>query len=101
MYATGSSNDNSGNPHHWEDNIDELPNSDAFDTNDDDECNFEGIRLELENLLVRMAMIVEECYYHLILSCVRVSIPQKTFKLTKAMWVHWVLTNLNPKTCYE
>jgi hypothetical protein len=101
MYAACPSNDNSGNPHHREDSIDELPNLDASDIDDDDECNFEGIRLELENLLVRMAMLVDECYYHLMHPCVRVSIPHRTPKLIGAMWIHWVFTNPNPNTSYE
>ncbi|XP_059429163.1 uncharacterized protein LOC132162972 [Corylus avellana] len=101
MYAAGSSNGNIGNGRHWTDSIDELPDSDASDTDDEDERNFEGIRFELENLLVRMAMIVEECYHHFMHPSVRVCIPQRTSKLTGAMWVHWVLTNPNPTTCYE
>jgi hypothetical protein len=28
-------------------------------------------------------------------------IPQRTSELTDTMWVYWVLTNLNPRTCYE
>jgi hypothetical protein len=83
MDASNSSNANSwssqycednGSSQHWEDSIDQLPNSDASDTDDDDECNFQGI-LELENILMHMAMILEECYYHLRHPCVRVAIP--------------------------
>jgi hypothetical protein len=101
MEASSSSNDNSWRSQHWEDSIDQLPDSDASDTDDDDECNFQGVRLELENLLARMAMILEECYYHLRHPCVRIAIPQRTSPLTGAMWVHWVLTNPNKNTCYE
>jgi hypothetical protein len=86
---------------HWEESINQLPDSDASDTDDDDECNFQGIRLELENILVRMAMILKECYYHLMHPCVRVAIPQRTSKLTGSIWVHCVLTNPNINTCYE
>ena len=104
MDTFGSSNDNSCSSQHWsqhwEDSIDELPDLDTSDIDDDNECNFQGIRLELENILVHMAMILDECYYHLMHPCVRVTIPQKTSKLTGAMWVHWVLTNPNPNTCY-
>ncbi|XP_059436393.1 uncharacterized protein LOC132169366 [Corylus avellana] len=42
MYAAGPSNGNIGNARHWADNIDELLDSDAFDTDDEDECNFEA-----------------------------------------------------------
>ena len=93
MDASSSSNDNSWSSQHWEDScssqhwedscssqhwedsIDQLPDSDASDTDDDDECNLQGVRLELENLLMRMAMILEECYYHLRHPCVKVAIP--------------------------
>jgi hypothetical protein len=30
-----------------------------------------------------------------------VRIPQRTSSLTGTMWIHWVLSNLNPNTCYE
>ena len=31
----------------------------------------------------------------------RKGIPQRTSSLTGPMWVHWVLHNPNPNTCYE
>jgi hypothetical protein len=49
---------------------------------------------------VRMAMTLDECYYHLMHPCVRVAIPQRTSKLIGAMWVHWLLTP-SVNTCYE
>jgi len=30
-----------------------------------------------------------------------VRIPQRTSSLTDPMWIHWVLSNPNPNTCYE
>jgi hypothetical protein len=59
MDASSSSNDNNWSLQHWEESINQLPDSDASDTDDDDECNFQGIRLELENILVCMAMILK------------------------------------------
>jgi flagellar biosynthesis chaperone FliJ len=58
---------------------------------------------KLKVLLIRMLALLENYYKQLEhLEVMRVaSRQQMDLKLTGSMWVHWVLTHPNERTCYE
>jgi hypothetical protein len=99
MDATGTSSDNNDFT-----NCDDIKDSDLeVSDDDDDDPNLNSqLRKELECLRLCMFELVQECYRHLMHSSIsHISIPQKTSQLTSAMWVHWVLTDINKNTCYK
>jgi hypothetical protein len=102
MDVAGTSSDNSDFVH-WYDLIDayEDSDSDTSSSKGDDEMNSNPILDEIKMLLARMYRLVEECQYHVPHTNEVVCIPQCTSKLTGAIWIHWMLTNPNPNTCYE
>jgi hypothetical protein len=54
------------------------------------------VELQLGQMFIRIAEWKEQLEERQ-----RRPIPQRTSELTDTMWVYWVLTNLNPRTCYE
>ncbi|GLT55144.1 hypothetical protein SLA2020_282920 [Shorea laevis] len=50
---------------------------------------------------MQMYLVVEESYYHMAIQEVRKRIPQRTSPFKGPMYIHWVLSNPNPNTCYE
>jgi hypothetical protein len=84
--------------------MDDEPN---LDNMDDDEDEDDGPRYtrkvleELENSFHRLFSVLQELNYTIQHMDRVVRIPQRTSSLTGAMWIHWVLSNPNPNTCYE
>jgi hypothetical protein len=87
----------------WVDIIDDDPNLE--NDMDDDENNGQRYTQEeleeLEAAFHKLFRVLQELNYiaqHLYRV---VRIPQRTSALTGPMWIHWVLSNPNPNTCYE
>ena len=85
-------------------NYNDLTDSDlkVLDDDDDDPNLNSQLSEELKCLLLRTFELVKECYHYLMHPSInRIPIPQRTSQLTGAMWVHWVLTDINKNTCYK
>jgi hypothetical protein len=72
---------------------------------DDDEDNgqryTQEVLEELEAAFHRLFKVLQELNYTVQHLDRVVRIPQRTSALTGPMWIHWVLSNPNPNTCYE
>jgi hypothetical protein len=99
----------------WEDELDACSDSDAS-WGDEDDSDRESIasslgsnddafindpetvevELQLAQMFIRIAEWKEQLEERQ-----RRPIPQRTSELTGPMWIYWVLTNPNPRTCYE
>jgi len=98
----------------WEEELDACFDSDAS-WGDEDDLDKESIasslesddaffshpetmevELQLGQMFIRIAEWREQLEERQ-----RCPIPQRTSELTGPMWVYWVLTNPNPRTCYE
>jgi hypothetical protein len=75
--------------------------SEVPDHEDDEETNMGPYYAEILDLLDRLFRVIEELHFNIQQASQVVRIPQRTSLLTGHMWVHWVLTNPNPNTCYE
>jgi hypothetical protein len=98
----------------WEDELEACLDYDAS-WGDDDDFDRESVASSLpsdddvfnepdiaavELDLMRMYITLKE-WKHQIIKIRRDPIPQRTSELTGPMWLHWVLYNPNPNTCYE
>jgi hypothetical protein len=89
---------------HWEDLIDGLPDPDSDETDSrygGHNGGTDDVRIYLDSVLEQM---FEMAQHHEIVPDQLpplMRIPQRTSILRGPMWIHWVLTNPNPRTCKE
>jgi hypothetical protein len=89
---------------HWEDLIDGLPDPDSDKTYSqygENNVSTNNVRNYLDSVLEQLFEMVEHCEIVAGRLPLVMRIPQRTSILRGLMWIHWVLTNPNPRTCKE
>jgi len=89
---------------HWEDLIDGLPDADSNETDSQyggNNVSTDNVRNYLDNVLEQLFEMAQ--HYEIVGDQLPpvMRIPQRTSILRGPMWIHWVLTNLNLRTCKE
>jgi hypothetical protein len=64
-------------------------------------CYIRFVHLRVNKFSHHLFKVIEELHFNIQQANRLVCIPQRTSILMGHMWVHWVLTNPNPNTCYE
>jgi hypothetical protein len=88
----------------WEDLIDGLPDPDSDEIDSqygENNVSIDNVRNYLDSVLEQLFKMAQHCEIVANRLPPVMRIPQRTSILRGPMWIQWVLTNPNPRTCKE